>query len=154
MYRYPRISGRFITLALLATALAAAIACGSGITHSRSELGTGPTPKLPVWATQDRLISVNLWADKVILGADGVQFAVTQVGGSPDSLFQIWYEVEGQTKEIPFHVLIRTGDFYVDTVQFSQTFDSDGYLENGKWFFPSAVSVVGLFDDTVIELYE
>ena len=69
-------------------------------------------------------------------------------------MFQIFYEVEGQTKEIPNHVLIRTGDVYLDTVQISQTFDSNGYLKSGKWKFPGAISVVGLFDDTVIELYE
>ena len=139
---------------MLTMALITAVACGSGLNISNAELKAGPTPELPAWATQDRLISVNRWADRVVEGPDGVRFIVTQVAGSSDALFQIFYEVEGRTKEIPNHVLIRTEDVYLDTVEISQSFDADGYLEAGKWKFPGAVSVVGLFDDTVIELYE
>ena len=130
------------------------IACGSGVRSSAPELSTGSTPVLPAWAKQDRLISVNKWGDDVVLGAEGVRFVITQVYGGTEYLFQIWFEVEGQTKEFPNHVLIRAGDVYLDTVEISQSYDSDGYLMNGKWKFPGAVAVVGLFGNTVIELYE
>ena len=121
---------------------------------SAPELRTGPTPELPSWAKQDRLISVNKWADQEVIGADSVRFVITQYFGDPDGLFHVWYRADGRTKEIPNHVLIRTGDGYMETVKISQLFDSDRYLVTGKWFFPGAAAVVGLFDDTVIELYE
>lgn len=154
MYRNIRIRSRAFAWVLLALVAAFAVACGSGLTLPSVELRVGPTPELPDWATEARLISVNKWSDRVILGTGGVRYVVDQFVGSPDSLFQIFYDVEGRTREIPDHVLIRTGDVYLVTVQTSQMFDSDGFLKSGKWKFPGAVSVVGLFDDTVIELYE
>ena len=99
---------------------------------------------------------MNKWEDRVVEGTDGVRYIITQTGGLI-GFFQIRYEVEGKTSEIPIHVLIRTGDVYLEPLEhpgLSRTFDQDGFLERGTWRFAAAVSVVSQFDDTVIELYE
>ncbi|MCH7740266.1 MAG: hypothetical protein IIC93_09000 [Chloroflexi bacterium] len=141
---------------MLVIAAIVALACGSGITHPAQELRPGPTPELPRWATQDRLISVVKWTDQVVEGANGVRFVITQTSGLT-GFFQNWYEAEGEMSEYSTHILIRTGNVYLETLEhvyLSPSFDQDGFLERGTWRFAAAVSVVSQFDDTVIELYE